>query len=107
MESSSVREIEADEVKRRLENGEALTIIDVREDEEWEAGHIPGATHIQLGSLGHRLDELDSSHELIMVCRSGNRSGYATEQLEAIGFQPVNMLGGMLAWKGQVIYEDR
>ena len=98
------RDIECSEVRERLERGEALNIIDVREDEEWEAGNIPGAKHIPLGVLGQRLDELDRQKEYIFVCRSGNRSGIACEHLEAMGYNVINMTGGMLCWDGEVEY---
>ncbi|GGG23108.1 rhodanese-like domain-containing protein [Paenibacillus abyssi] len=90
------------EVKQRLASGEALIIVDVREDTEWESGHIPGAKHIPLGSIGERHQELDSSRETIVVCRSGNRSGLACEVLESKGYNVVNMTGGMLEWTGDI-----
>lgn len=87
------------EVKKRLENGEKLNIIDVREDEEVANGMIPGAKHIPLGFLPDRYSEIDRTGEVIMVCRSGNRSGKACDYLEALGFtNMVNMSGGMLEW---------
>ncbi|XOK58781.1 rhodanese-like domain-containing protein [Paenibacillus elgii] len=88
------------EVKQRLENGEKLTIIDVREPEEVALGMIPGAKHIPLMEIPQRLDEIPQQSETILVCRSGNRSGRALEYLEAQGFTGlVNMTGGMLEWE--------
>ncbi|ALS23733.1 rhodanese domain-containing protein [Paenibacillus naphthalenovorans] len=98
------KEMKPQEVKQRLERGEALTILDVREDNEWESGHIPGARHIPLGLLGQRHTELDPEKETIVVCRSGNRSGLACEMLESFGYKVMNMPGGMMEWTGEVEY---
>ncbi|GLI10642.1 rhodanese-like domain-containing protein [Paenibacillus tyrfis] len=88
------------EVKQRLENGEKLTIIDVREPDEVALGMIPGAKHIPLMEIPQRLGEIPQQSETILVCRSGNRSGRALEYLEAQGFTGlVNMTGGMLEWE--------
>ena len=92
------------EVKERLAKGETLSILDVRELDEWESGHIPGAKHIPLGSLSERHKELDPKQETIIVCRSGNRSGLACEHLEALGYKVVNMPGGMNQWDGEMKY---
>lgn len=97
-----MKEITAKEVQQRLENGEKLNLIDVREVDEVEAGHIPDITHIPLGLLEFRTHELDKNTPYIMVCRSGGRSGQATQYLESQGFNVTNMTGGMLAWEGKV-----
>ncbi|RNI19037.1 rhodanese-like domain-containing protein [Flexivirga caeni] len=76
-------------------------VIDVREQNEWDAGHAPGAIHIPLGELPARLDELPESGErdpLQVVCRSGNRSGKAVAWLNQQGFDAVNVAGGMKQW---------
>lgn len=87
-------------VKDRLSRGEQLSIIDVREDEEVAAGMIAGAIHIPLGQLPERLSEIPKVEELILVCRSGNRSGRALGFLEAQGYKGLkNMTGGMLEWE--------
>jgi rhodanese-related sulfurtransferase len=87
------------ELKQRLLNGEQLTIIDVREDEEVAAGMIPGAVHIPLGELPERHEEIPQAGEIILVCRSGNRSGKAFGYLESLGYKGLkNMTGGMLEW---------
>jgi rhodanese-related sulfurtransferase len=87
------------ELKARIQQGEKLHIIDVREDEEVAMGMIPGAKHIALGQLPERHNEIPRTGEVIMVCRSGNRSGRACEYLEMLGFDNLtNMTGGMLAW---------
>lgn len=98
------KEMRPQEVKQRLDQGEPLNILDVREDNEWESGHIRGAKHIPLGLLGQRHNELDPRKEIIVVCRSGNRSGLACEMLESLGYKVINMPGGMMEWTGDVEY---
>lgn len=93
------------EVKQRLEQGEKLLIVDVREADEWASGHIPGAEHIPLGSIHQRHKELDPKQEYIMVCRSGGRSSVACEHLEELGYKVANMPGGMLEWDGDVSHD--
>jgi rhodanese-related sulfurtransferase len=77
-----------------------VTVIDVREDWEYEAGHVPGAMLIPLGALKERVDEVSTDATVILVCRSGNRSGQAYRYLRQQGFENVhNMTGGMIAWE--------
>ncbi|MGF7029879.1 rhodanese-related sulfurtransferase [Paenibacillus mucilaginosus] len=91
--------ITPEEVKRRIDSGEKLDIVDVREDEEVAAGMIPGAIHIPLMQLPERLTEIPQRGETVLVCRSGGRSGRAYEFLQAQGLTGLkNMTGGMLAW---------
>ena len=90
------------EVQQAIEAGVALKLIDVREVEEVEAGHIPGTINIPLGVLELRMPELDKKEKYIVVCRSGNRSGMATQLLESHGYDVTNMVGGMLEWQGEV-----
>ncbi|GAB2693414.1 rhodanese-like domain-containing protein [Paenibacillus thermoaerophilus] len=92
------------DVQKRLERGEVLSLLDVREQDEWESGHIPGARHIPLGALGFRHKELDPHKETIVICRSGNRSGLACEFLESMGYKVFNMQGGMSRWTGEIAY---
>lgn len=96
------KDILPQQVKQRLAKGEQLRIIDVREPEEWESGHIPGSKLIPLGLIGQRHKDLDRSKEYILVCRSGNRSGIACEFLEERGYKVANMSGGMLRWDGDI-----
>ncbi len=97
-----MKTIQPEEVQAKLEAGEAIKIIDVREVDEVEAGHIPGIIHIPLGLLEYKMNELDKTETYIMVCQSGGRSGQATAFLESHGFNVTNMVGGMLAWSGEV-----
>jgi rhodanese-related sulfurtransferase len=74
------------------------TILDVREDYEWQAGHIEGALHVPLDQLPNRLDELDPDEDLHVICRTGGRSFRATNWLVENGYSAVNVAGGMGAW---------
>lgn len=74
-------------------------IVDVREPHEFAGGHVPGATLIPLGQLSSRLSEIPQDKTVVAVCRSGNRSGQATQLLRQQGFDAHNMQGGMIAWQ--------
>ncbi|MFC5540708.1 rhodanese-like domain-containing protein [Ureibacillus suwonensis] len=97
-----MKEITPKEVQQRLEAGETLNIIDVREVYEYQGGHIPGAVNIPLGLLPIRMNELSKDKPYIVVCLAGGRSAQATELLDRNGFDATNMLGGMSAWEGEV-----
>ncbi|MFC3300903.1 rhodanese-like domain-containing protein [Arthrobacter agilis] len=73
-------------------------VLDVREDYEWEAGHIDGAVHIPLDQLPERFGELDPDEDLHVICRAGGRSQRAAEWLESHGYTAINVSGGMGAW---------
>lgn len=77
---------------------EALQLIDVREPDEWEVGHIDGAHHIPLSELPARLGEIHRGAPVVLVCRSGRRSAFATRLLHEAGFDARNLEGGMQAW---------
>ena len=96
-----MKEITPVEVQELLESGEQLNLVDVREDDEVAEGIIPGAIHIPLGEVVERVGELDKSKSYIIICRSGGRSGRATEFLEGAGYDAANMTGGMLEWEGE------
>ncbi|MBT9539020.1 rhodanese-like domain-containing protein [Thiobacillus sp.] len=93
---------EADTLKAtRLFNDDAL-VLDVREDKEFAAGHIPKAKHIPLGQLSGRLKELDKfkGKPVLVTCRSGQRSARACGMLKKAGFETVyNQAGGIIAWE--------
>lgn len=97
-----MRNISAVEVQRKLEQGEKLNIIDVREVYEVKEGKIPGALNIPLAILPARTMDLSREKEYIIVCHSGARSANATYFLEGEGFNAINMRGGMSAWRGSV-----
>jgi rhodanese-related sulfurtransferase len=74
-------------------------LLDVREDDEWRAGHIDGSQHIPLGQLGDRLGELPKDRPIIAVCRTGARSGAAVRGLRQLGYVAENLDGGVTAWQ--------
>ena len=95
--------LQASDVAALVDNPDVF-ILDVREQDEYDAGHIAAATLIPLGTIPQRLDEIPRDKTVIAVCRSGNRSSQATDFLRSQGFDNVhNMDGGMNAW-GQAGY---
>lgn len=75
-----------------------IQLVDVRLPNEWEAGHLPGAVHIQSDYLYDRLGELDRDRLVLAVCRTGSRSATAVEILQSEGFRSENLDGGLTAW---------
>jgi rhodanese-related sulfurtransferase len=76
-------------------------LLDVREDDEWEAGHSPLATHISLGEVPDHVEDLPRDQVIVCICRSGARSGRASKFLLEQGFEAVNMEGGMVRWAAE------
>jgi rhodanese-related sulfurtransferase len=104
MEENRVRQAAVDEVPSTLDTdgsgGEAVVLLDVREDDEWQLGHAPGARHIPMGEVPARLDEIPTDAELYVICHGGGRSQRVADYLVRNGYQPVNVSGGMAAWAG-------
>ncbi len=80
---------------------EGALLLDVREVNEWEAGHAPQAVHVPLGDVPDLLDDLAPDRLIVCVCRSGARSSRAGRFLAEQGFEAVNLEGGMLAWSSE------
>ena len=100
--SSNQPEMQVEELKRRLDAGDDLFVLDVREPHEYQICNIGGYL-IPLGDLPKRVNELDSSREIVAHCRSGVRSGKAVDFLRQAGFTKVrNLAGGILAWADRV-----
>jgi rhodanese-related sulfurtransferase len=78
-----------------------LQLIDVRQAYEWQAGRIEAARHIPMGEIPGRLEEIDQRRPVVVVCRSGNRSGVAARALARLGYDAHNLEGGMRAWARQ------
>ena len=98
---SRVREIRVDEVRRKLESGKAK-LIDVREDNEWAAGHARGAQHLGKGVIERDIEQSvpDKNSELILYCGGGFRSALATDSLQKMGYTNVaSMAGGWRGWQ--------
>ena len=97
MGGGDIPEVDADEAKRRQDAG--ALVVDVREPDEWAAGHVVGALHIPLGTLSSRSQELPADRELLFICRSGNRSLTGAKQARSAGRDHVaSIAGGTVAW---------
>jgi rhodanese-related sulfurtransferase len=96
--SSSLPSVDAAQAQIRLHQTPAPLLLDVRQPDEYQAGHIEGAQLMPLGELGQRLQELPAGREIICVCQSGSRSSHATRELVARGYRATNLNGGMIAW---------
>lgn len=97
-------EITATELKQRLDSGDDIQLIDVREPHEYEIARIPHTKLIPLGQVAGRMDEIDASRETVVHCKGGVRSAKAIEALQGAGFQGrlVNLKGGITAWSDEV-----
>lgn len=101
-------QISQEQALQMMESGDALKIVDVRTEEEYKAGHIPGAILIPNESIGtERPEELPDLNETILVyCRSGRRSVEAAKKLGMMGYRNVYEFGGILTWKGETVKEE-
>jgi len=98
---SEISEVDATEAKARIESGEPV-VIDVREQDEWDEGHIPGAVHVPRGHLESRIERLapDPSRPVVIYCSAGNRSAFAAKTLAELGYEDVvSLAGGFTDWK--------
>jgi sulfur-carrier protein adenylyltransferase/sulfurtransferase len=101
--TANATEITAVQLKQRLDRGDKLMIVDVREPNEYQINRIPGSTLIPLGEVPRRYKELDPQDELVMQCKSGVRSAKAADFLRSVGFSKVlNLKGGILDWIDKV-----
>jgi rhodanese-related sulfurtransferase len=73
-------------------------LLDVREDDEWTAGHAPDAVHVRLRELGAHVGELPGDREIYVICRTGHRSAYAAQALAGAGLNAINVADGMTGW---------
>jgi len=97
-----VKECTVADVKSRLERKESFQLIDVREDREWEAGHLPGAIHLGKGIIERDIEKTipDPSAPLVLYCGGGFRSALAAKNLQEMGYTNViSMDGGFSGWK--------
>ena len=100
---SNATEITAVELKQRIDRGDKLTLLDVREPNEYQINRIPGTVLIPLGEVPRRYAELNKDDEIVVNCKVGARSAKAAEFLRTVGFKRVlNLKGGILAWVDQV-----
>lgn len=94
---SHVPQLSAAEAIGLLRQGALL--VDVRENDEWQAGHAPGATHIPASELAARVSHMTRSRQMVIICRSGRRSDHAAAALRQEGYDAYNFSGGMRAWQ--------
>lgn len=87
------------DVVKANEQLDEMFFLDVREQSEWDAGHIDEAVHIPMGELNARIDEIPKDQPIVAVCRSGNRSQAVTDALNRAGYTAHNLEGGMHAWQ--------
>lgn len=97
-------EITATELKQRLDNGEDIQIVDVREDNELAIAKLPNTIHIPLAQVVNRMAEIDPARETVVHCKGGVRSARAIEALQRSGFTGdlLNLTGGITAWSNDV-----
>jgi rhodanese-related sulfurtransferase len=95
-----IKETNVSEVKRRADGGEKFVLVDVREDNEWTKGHLPGAVHLGKGIIERDIEQLvpDTSAKLILYCGGGFRSALAAENLKKMGYTNVESMDG--GWRG-------
>lgn len=97
-------EISATELKQRLDNGEDIQIVDVREANEVAVGRLPNSIHIPLAQVINRMSEIDPVRETVVHCKMGGRSARAIQALKQSGFTGnlLNLKGGITAWSSEV-----
>src|ERR1043165_7972138 len=99
-----MQEITATELKKLMDEGEDIQLIDVRQPEEYAFAKIEGAKLIPLGEVIQRMNEIDPNRETIVQCKAGGRSAMAIQALQRAGFQGElkNLRGGITAWSNEV-----
>ena len=97
---SKIRETNVSDVKRRLEAGEKFLLVDVREDNEWAKGHLPGAVHLGKGIIERDIEQRvpDASAKVVLYCGGGFRSALVADNLQKMGYTNVESMDG--GWKG-------
>ncbi len=99
-----IHETTVDDVKARLDRGESLCVVDVREESEWAKDHLPGAIHLGKGIIERDIEERlpDTNTEIILYCGGGFRSALVADSLQRMGYTRVlSMDGGIRDWRGK------
>jgi adenylyltransferase/sulfurtransferase len=99
-----MEEMTPTELKQRIDKGDDIQIIDVREDYEVAISRIPNSIHIPLGQVLNRMNEIDPKRETVMHCKMGGRSARAIEALKRLGFEGklINLKDGIIGWSNEV-----
>nr|WP_227997875.1 rhodanese-like domain-containing protein [Nocardia australiensis] len=90
---------EFDNTERAASDARSAILLDVREVDEWQLGHAPGAIHIPMVDVPARVDELEYDVDLYVICRQGGRSIEVVKYLTHVGFDAIQVNGGMVAWQ--------
>ena len=99
--SSSYDNIKVDQIEEELKNG--ATLVDIRNNSAYSAGHIEGAVNIPIKSLPFKMKELDKDKPVVVICYVGGSSKMASKLLSKSGYTVKNVIGGMQAWNGKVV----
>jgi rhodanese-related sulfurtransferase len=105
----SVRETNVAEIAARRARGDTFTLVDVREDDEWRAGHVPGAIHIGKGVIERDIETKipNKGDEIVLYCGGGFRSALAADAIQRMGYTNVlSMDGGMRGWREAKLPEE-
>ena len=107
-QEGTYKQISQDEAKKMMSEDDGHVIVDVRRQDEYDAGHIPGAILIPNESIGtERPEELPDLDQIILIyCRSGNRSKQAAQKLADMGYTNIYEFGGINTWTGEIVTED-
>ena len=99
-----MEEITSTELKQRLDNGDDIQIVDVREDSELAISRLPNSIHIPLAQVLSRMNEIDPTRETVVHCKMGGRSARAIDALQRSGFSGklINLKGGIIGWSNEV-----
>lgn len=106
----NIREVTVPDVVKKIKDGHSFHFVDVREDDEWKAGHAQGAIHIGKGVIERDMEKLipDKSAEIILYCGGGFRSALAAEAVQKMGYKNViSMDGGIRAWRDAKLPEEK
>ena len=103
-ESAMYEQITAEEAKAIMDSGDDFIILDVREQDEFDAGHIPGAIHLPYTKIEKKAEEMlpDKDKQILVYCRSGRRSKIAAEALARLGYTNIKEFGGIIDWPYEV-----
>jgi rhodanese-related sulfurtransferase len=94
--SEAGKEVSREQAQKLIDEG--AQVVDVRAEHEWEAGRIPGATHLPLAELAQRAGEIDKERPVLLYCRGGNRSTMATAALAEAGYDAAKLTEGITGW---------
>lgn len=98
-----MKTISTTELETLLHSNEALNLIDVRETDEFAAGHIKQAKNVPLSEFSEKVDQLDRTTPIHVICAAGGRSMNASAYLDSLGFDVINVDGGMMSWTGETV----